>query len=82
MLPHCDFIAACKGSVRVVDDGRDPYACETHAIANIVGMVQHAFEVTAQIADVVRAAVGSFEWDIEAAMLTPLIALVIARDRH
>lgn len=73
-----DLVATCKGGIGIVDDGRDPDTGKAH-VANVVGMVQHAFEVTAQITDVVRAAVRAFERNIETSIVAPLLALVVAR---
>ena len=72
-----DRFAAGESFIRVVDDGRDPYGSEAH-VADISRIVDHAFEVAAQVADVVaftfrRAGHGA----VKGVVHTALVALVV-----
>jgi hypothetical protein len=57
--------AAGEGFVGVVDDRRDPHRAEAHVL-DVLGVVEHAAEVAAEVADVVglalrRAGHGAIE---------------------
>ena len=73
-----DRIAAAERLVRIVGDRRDPDRPETE-VADVAGIVQHALEVAAEVADVVGLAVRSGDRNIERALRTALLALVVAR---
>jgi hypothetical protein len=71
-------ITAGERFVGIVDDRRDPYGTEAH-VANVACVVEQAFEVAAEIADVVRLAIRSLDRSIEAVIGAALIAIVIRR---
>ena len=73
-----DRVAAGESLVWIVGDRRDPYGAEAE-VADVVGVVQHAFEIAAEVADVVRVAVRTCDRNVERAIGTALLALIVAR---
>ena len=75
-------VAAGEGLVRVVDDGGDPHRAEAHAL-DVVGVVQHALEVAAEVADVRALALGcAAHRDVPGGVCAALVAVVVARCRR
>jgi hypothetical protein len=71
-----DLVAAAELLVGVVDDGRDPDRAETH-VADVVGVVEQAAEVAAEITEVVGFAVRCAQWEVEGAQCPALVAMVV-----
>jgi hypothetical protein len=69
--------AADERLVGIVDDRRDPHRAETH-VADVVGIVEHALEVAAEVTDVVLLGLGARCGPIERGELRPLVAPLIA----
>src|SRR5690606_34444332 len=70
--------AAGEGLVRVVDDGRDPDRAKAHVL-DVVEVVGQPPEVAAQVADVAAHAIAWWQWNVEAAVGTALVAMIVAR---
>src|SRR5687768_14995006 len=74
--PACRFSAA-EILVGIVDDRRDPHRTEAH-VADVIGIVDDAFEIAAEVAYVVAFAVRPQDAAVEGRMRAALAALVVA----
>jgi hypothetical protein len=70
--------AAGEMLVRLVHDWCDPHRREAH-VADVGGVVQDAFEVAAQVADIVSFAVRSGNALIEGRIVATLVTLIVGR---
>ena len=73
-----DLVAAGERFVGVVDDRRDPDRAEAH-LADVIGIVEQAAEIAAEITEVGDHTIGAAQRYVEARVGTALIALVVAR---
>ena len=79
-------VAAGESLVGIRHDGRDPHRRKTH-VADVVRIVHNAFEVAAEITEVVAHALGiaqllavrPAQGNIEGRMRTALVAMVVGR---